>query len=113
MIPRSPQKRPLRSFASDGSEEDYVWTKGRLSRKSHEAFLADSGEASSGNIDVLTLHDTAAEVQIATSKLEIGIAGRRVRLVVFEAVEILVSLAAHFAAVWLLFLHAEGTGIWC
>lgn len=31
---------------------------------------------------------------------------------VFEAVQILISLAAHLASVRLLLLHADGTGIW-
>lgn len=79
---------------------------------SQEAFLADSGESSSSNVDVLSLHHTTAEIQVATcGKLEIGVAGWRMRFVIFEPVQVLVALAAHFAAVWLLFLHAQGARV--
>lgn len=43
--------------------------------RSHKAFFANSGEASSSNVDVLSLHDSTAEGEVATSKLEIWIAG--------------------------------------
>lgn len=32
--------------------------------------------------------------------------------VVFETVQVLVTLAAHLAAIWLLFLHANRTWVW-
>lgn len=86
--------------------------KRRLLGVSHEALLAYAGQASSGHVDVLSLHDTAAEVQIATTQLEIRVAGGRMGFVIFEPVEVLVALAAHFAPVWLLFLHAQSAGIW-
>lgn len=80
---------------------------------SQKAFLADPGESSSSNVDVLSLHDSSAEVQVATcGDLEVGIARWRMRFVVFEPVEVLISFAAYFAAVRLLLLHAESTGIW-
>lgn len=82
------------------------------SRISQEAFFANSRETSSSNIDVLSLHDTAAHVQVATcSKLEVRVAGRRMRFVVFESVKVLVALAAYFAAVWFLLLHAQSAGV--
>lgn len=81
-------------------------------QSSQEAFLANSGESSSSNVDVLSLHDTAAKIQIATcSKLEIGVAGWRVRFVVFEPVEVLVTLAAHLTPIRFLLLHAESAGV--
>lgn len=77
-----------------------------------KALLADSGEAGSCNVDVLSLHDATAEIQIATcSKLEIGVTWRRVRFVIFEPVEVLIALAADFTAIWLLFLHAQGARV--
>lgn len=46
---------------------------------SHKALLANPGESSPSNVDVLPLHDTTANIQIATCrKLEIWIARRRV-----------------------------------
>lgn len=84
------------------------------SRISQEAFFANSREASSSNIDVLSLHDTATHIQVATcSKLEVGVAGRRMRFVVFESVKVLVAFAANFAAVWFLLLHAQSAGVRC
>jgi hypothetical protein len=80
---------------------------------SQKAFFANSGEASSSNVDVLPLHDSATQSHVATPKLEIGVAGGRMRLVIFEAVQVLIPLAAHLAAIWLFFLHAQGTWIWC
>jgi len=43
---------------------------------------------------------------------ELGIAVRGVGAVVFETVEVLVSLATYFATVRLLLLHADGAGVW-
>jgi hypothetical protein len=34
-----------------------------------------------------------------------------VRFVVFQAVEVLIALAAHFTAIRLLLLHAQGAGV--
>jgi hypothetical protein len=74
---------------------------------SQEAFFANSGESSSSDVDVLSLHDSTAEVQIATCcNLEIRVARRRVRFVVFKTVQVLISLAAYFTAVRLFLLHA-------
>lgn len=87
--------------------------KSDLSGISHEALLAYPGQTSAGNVDVLSLHDTAAEVQVAAPELEIGVARGRMGFVIFEPVQVLVALAAHFAPVWLLFLHAEGAWVWC
>jgi hypothetical protein len=42
---------------------------------SQKAFFANSGEASSSNVDVLPLHDSTAEGEVTTSKLEIRVAG--------------------------------------
>jgi hypothetical protein len=42
---------------------------------SQKAFFANSGEASSSNVDVLPLHDSATQSHVATPKLEIGVAG--------------------------------------
>lgn len=79
-----------------------------------EALLADSGEASSCNVNVLSLHDATAEIQVAACcKLEIRVARGRVRFVILEAVEVLIALAAHFTAIRLLFLHAQGAGVRC
>jgi hypothetical protein len=55
------------------STEDIIYE----AKKSQEAFFADTGEACSSNVDVLSLHDTAAQSQIATCKLEIWITGGR------------------------------------
>lgn len=44
--------------------------------------------------------------------LQLGVAWRRVRLVVFEAVQVLVSFVAHVAFVWLLLLHTYRARIW-
>lgn len=45
------------------------------------------------------------------AELEIGVAGRGVLAMVFQAVKILVALAADFASVWFLFLHAHCAGV--
>lgn len=45
------------------------------------------------------------------AELQIGVARRGVLAVVFEAVEILVALAADFASVWFLLLHAHCAGV--
>ena len=44
-------------------------------------------------------------------QLKIGVTRRRVSLVVFEAVEVLVPFAAHLAAIRLLLLHTDGSGV--
>ena len=43
--------------------------------------------------------------------LDLRVTGWGVVLVVFEPVEVLVAFPAGVAAVWLVFFHAEGTGI--
>lgn len=93
---------------------NYVWTYGHISfTRSHKTFFANSGETSSSNVDVLPLHDSTAQGKVAASKLEVGVAGRGVGLVVFESVQVLIALAAHLAAVGLFFLHAKSAGIRC
>ncbi len=77
---------------------------------SEHAFFADAGEA--GDVDV----DTAVEVAEACClevavELHLGVAGRGVLFVVFETVQVLVSLAADVALVRLLLLHAKGSRI--
>lgn len=77
-----------------------------------KALLADSGEASSCNVNVLSLHDATAEIQIAACcKLEIRVAWGRVRFVIFETVQVLIALAAHLTAIRLLLFHAQGAGV--
>jgi hypothetical protein len=77
---------------------------------SEHAFFADAGEA--GDVDV----DTAVEVAEAgclevAVELHLGVAGRGVLFVVFETVQVLVSLAADVALVRLLLLHAKSSRI--
>lgn len=50
-----------------------IWTYSFTS--SHKTFFANSGETSSSNVDVLPLHDSAAQGKIPTSELEVGVAG--------------------------------------
>lgn len=78
---------------------------------SHETFFANSGETSSSNVDVLSLHDTTAHGKVAASELEVWVAGWGMRLVVFKSVQVLITFAAHLAAVRLLFLHAKSAWV--
>lgn len=95
-----------RHLIKSSSGRNYVWD------SSQETFLTDPREPSSSHIDILSLHDSTTKIQIATcSDLEIWVAGWGVRFVVFESVQVLVALAAHFAPVWLFFLHAHCPGV--
>ena len=62
-------------------------------------------QAGSGDVDVQSLHVDGSVHD--TCQLELGIAWWRVGFVIFEAVQVLVSFAAHLAAEWLFFLHAD------
>lgn len=103
-------RKPSRSFASISWElrMDIMTSSFTCS---HEAFFANSGETSSSNVDVLSLHHSTTKGKVASSKLEVWVARRRVRFVVFESVQVLVALATHLAAVGLFLLHAKCTRV--
>ena len=72
-------------------------------------FLADTSKAGTRNVNV---HTGGVEGSVnARRELEVRIARRRMQLVIFEAVQVLVALAAHVAFEGFLFLHAECAGV--
>lgn len=69
------------------------------------------GQASASYVHVHSLDVVGHTRHSGRVELEVGIAGRRVLAVVLETVQVLVALAADLAAVWLLFLHADSSGV--
>lgn len=69
-----------------------------------------SRHASTGDVgtDIQPLQSRhLAELSAQQLRIALG----RVCTVVLETVEVLISLAAHLASIWLLLLHPDGTGI--
>lgn len=77
-----------------------------------KSFFTNAWESGTSDVDVLALHDSP-DIDISTSaELKFRIAWRRMGLVVFKTVEVLISLSTDFAPIWLLLFHPKSAGIW-
>lgn len=73
---------------------------------------AVADQSSTGNIDIHTANVVGHSRHGGRTQLEVWVAWWRMLTVVFQSVQVLVTLATDLAAVWLLFLHTDGTWIW-
>ena len=71
-----------------------------------------AGQTSAGDVDAHTLHVVGHTRDVLGVELEVWVARRAVLAVVLEPVQVLVTLAAHLAAVGLFLFHADGAGVW-